>query len=169
MKSPFTNAAEIETAWSHCPWGMVAIDINGKVCATNHGFEHQSGISSERVLGMSEADFDHQLIRTHLVEQHRVELSGGELRAIHYLHGTNHSMVDAATELQLALIAEALREPLASIYGFAELLLTQNYDESTRKDLTEMLMLQSEAMVNLINERLDSRNFEKRQKSVIPI
>jgi signal transduction histidine kinase len=50
-----------------------------------------------------------------------------------------------------------LREPMASIYGFAELLLTQNYDEETRRDLTSTLMEQVDVMSNIINNGLDTR------------
>jgi hypothetical protein len=42
----------------------------------------------------------------------------------------------------------------ASIYGFVELLLTQNYDEETRRGLTSTLMGQVEAMGNIVNESL---------------
>ena len=48
-----------------------------------------------------------------------------------------------------------LREPLASIFGFAELLLTQNYPDDVRLDLTETLLNQVEAMANILNERLN--------------
>jgi signal transduction histidine kinase len=63
--------------------------------------------------------------------------------------------------VKLAHIAEALREPLASIYGFTELLLTQDYDEETRIDLTSTLLDQIEIMSNLINEQLDVRTLNK--------
>jgi signal transduction histidine kinase len=63
--------------------------------------------------------------------------------------------------IKLAHIAEALREPLASIYGFSELLLTQDYDEETRIDLTSTLLDQVEVMSNLINEQLDVRKINQ--------
>jgi signal transduction histidine kinase len=61
-------------------------------------------------------------------------------------------------DLRLSRIAELLREPLASIYGFAELLLTQDYDEELRHELTATLLDQVEAMSNIINAQLDIRN-----------
>ena len=65
---------------------------------------------------------------------------------------------DSDCDVRLSHIAELLREPLASIYGFAELLLTQNYDEETRRDLTATLLEQVEVMSNIINSELDTRN-----------
>jgi K+-sensing histidine kinase KdpD len=65
---------------------------------------------------------------------------------------------DSDCSVKLSHIAELLREPLASIYGFAELLLTQNYDEETRRDLTATLLEQVEVMSNIINNELDTRN-----------
>lgn len=62
--------------------------------------------------------------------------------------------------VRLSHVAELLREPLASIYGFAELLLTQDYDEATRRDLTATLLEQVEVMSNIINSELDTRNYK---------
>ena len=67
---------------------------------------------------------------------------------------------DNDCNVKLSHIAELLREPLASIYGFAELLLTQNYDEETRRDLTATLLEQVEVMSNIINSELDTRNHQ---------
>lgn len=65
---------------------------------------------------------------------------------------------DCGCSEKLSRIAELLREPLASIYGFAELLLTQDYDEDLRRDLTATLLEQVEVMSNIINRELDTRN-----------
>ncbi len=70
------------------------------------------------------------------------------------------SPADIDYGVKLSHIAELLREPLASIYGFAELLLTQNYDEETRLDLTATLLEQVEVMSNIINSELDTRNYK---------
>lgn len=68
--------------------------------------------------------------------------------------------VDSECSMKLSRVAELLRAPLASIYGFAELLLTQDYDEETRCDLTATLLEQVEVMSNIINSELDTRNFK---------
>lgn len=53
-------------------------------------------------------------------------------------------------------VAEQLREPLASVIGFAELLLTQDYDEETRRELTATLLAEAEALADIINRQMDT-------------
>ncbi|MCX7161604.1 MAG: hypothetical protein NT083_00945 [Rhodocyclales bacterium] len=150
---------EAEAAWQHCPWGLVAIGRDGRVCRVNPAFEYRTGTAAATVLGMSESDFD-ALFNSPLPDrrrfgQRRVETGDEALRAIYYFF---HAPTDSDHDSQLVHIAERMREPLASIYGFAELLLTQNYDEDTRRDLTGTLMEQVEVISNVINEELDTRN-----------
>ena len=147
--APATFAA----AWENCPWGMVAIDDDGHVRQVNPVFERCSGISAQAVLGIHEADFD-ALLASPLIEHRRVATAEGGLRAIHYILRVTTS---AGHDQRLSRVAEILREPLASIYGFTELLLMQDYDEETRRGLTSTLLEQVELIANLINEKLDTR------------
>lgn len=62
----------------------------------------------------------------------------------------------------LARVAELLRQPLTSIQGFAELLLTQQYDESTRLELTYTLLAEAEHLSNIISEMLDTQDSTER-------
>jgi signal transduction histidine kinase len=141
---------ELQTFWSNCPWGVIAIGANGDVRAVNGAVEQHAAIAGKDWHGMSEATLVAKLGASGL-EHSRVE-TAGELRAIHFLHSIT---ARSGQERNLSRLAEELREPLASIYGFAELLLTQSYDEDTRLDLTETLVRQVELMSGLINERLD--------------
>ena len=140
-----------EAAWRHCPWGMAAIGNDGNVLKVNPAFERCTGTAGATLPGMSEAAFA-ALLGSPLFGFVRVETQDGGLRALYYLR-----LVTANTghKLELSRFTEALREPLASIYGFAELLLTQDYDEETRRDLTGTLLEQVEALTNIINEQHD--------------
>jgi CheY-like chemotaxis protein len=142
---------EFEAAWAHSPWAMVAIGRDGNVSAANPAFERHTGMTGSAVFGMGEAGLS-ALFSSLSLENSRVETSGSNLRAIHYL---KEAPAGRNNELQLSQVAELLREPLASIFGFAELLLTQNYAEDVRHDLTETLLNQVEAMSNILNERLN--------------
>jgi PAS domain S-box-containing protein len=62
----------------------------------------------------------------------------------------------------LATAAHELRTPMASIYGFAELLMIQDFDETTRRDLIETIHRQANRLVNLLNELLDLARIEAR-------
>ncbi|MDP2258369.1 MAG: HAMP domain-containing sensor histidine kinase, partial [Caulobacter sp.] len=58
--------------------------------------------------------------------------------------------------------AHELRTPLASILGFTELLMSQDYDAEIRRDLVETLHRQSSSLVGLVNELLDLARIEVR-------
>ena len=144
------SQSPIEAAWRHCPWGMAVIAADGTVSAFNAAYGERLGLAPADLLGKSEADLD-ALTAPLAQDYRRVEVLRDDMRAVHFLgdaSGTEGSVG------HLASIAENLREPMASIYGFAELLLTQNYDEETRRDLTSTLMEQVEAMSNIINNGL---------------
>jgi K+-sensing histidine kinase KdpD len=156
----FISHEVLKASWTHSTCGIVAIDINGNVQAANPAFVHCTGMEVSTVIGMSEADFNHAMLNAQVLECRRVELVVDGLRAIYQIRcnccSTNHDSHDP----KLSHVAEMLREPLASIYGFTELLLTQNYDEDTRIGLTAALFEQVEVMSNLINEQLDVRKIK---------
>jgi PAS domain S-box-containing protein len=146
---------ELRTELAYCPWGIAAVGGDGNVCAINPAFTRFTGLATADVLGMGEADFVARLDSSG-IERQRVE-TAGDLRAIHYFR---ESSVHTEHDQRMSGLAEALREPLASIYGFTELLLTQDYDDETRRDLTATLLDQTEVMSNIINEKLDTRKIE---------
>jgi signal transduction histidine kinase len=98
---------------------------------------------------MSEADFIFQLDLP-VIDHLRVDVASGCIRAIHYVRRRV-----TRQEYDMKQIAEKLRAPLASIYGFTELLLTQQYDDGTRSNLTSAIIEQVEVMAFVINEKLD--------------
>ncbi|MEI6413309.1 MAG: PAS domain S-box protein [Pseudomonadota bacterium] len=151
MNSHEVSPAGFEAAWRYSPWGMAAIDSEGSVCAVNPVFNRLTGLTDVTVLGMSEATLDAWLGARELVHR-RIAVTGGEFRALYYLCDLP---VGSEGAIRLSQAAELLREPLASVYGFAELLLTQSYDEETRRDLMATLLSQVEAMYNIINEHLE--------------
>jgi signal transduction histidine kinase len=62
----------------------------------------------------------------------------------------------------LSSAAHELRTPMASVYGFAELLLTRDFDEATRRDLLATIHRQSGRLVKLMNDLLDLSRIEER-------
>jgi signal transduction histidine kinase len=63
----------------------------------------------------------------------------------------------------LSTAAHELRTPMASIYGFTELLLSQEFEPGDRQDFLETIFKQSELMVSIINELLDLARIEARR------
>jgi signal transduction histidine kinase/CHASE1-domain containing sensor protein len=76
---------------------------------------------------------------------------------------TRETEVDRMKSEFLSHAAHELRTPMASIYGFTELLLTQKFDETERHDLLSTVFGQSELMISIINELLDLARIEARR------
>lgn len=76
---------------------------------------------------------------------------------------THEAEVDRMKSEFLSHAAHELRTPMASIYGFTELLMTQTFDEATRQDLLATIHKQTEWLVDIINELLDLARIESRR------
>lgn len=146
-----SRTTAMECAWNNCPWAAVAVNDAGVISAITPGFLNYCAMSEAALIGMSEGALNGLLLSIG-VERHRVSIDSNGLRAIYYIR---HFTPASASDLHLRAVAEKLREPLASIQGFAELLLTQQYDEATRRELTATLLAETEALSNIINRELD--------------
>ena len=76
---------------------------------------------------------------------------------------THETEVDRLKSEFLSHAAHELRTPMASIYGFTELLLSQEFDQADRRDFLGTIFRQSELMVSIINELLDLTRIEARR------
>lgn len=63
----------------------------------------------------------------------------------------------------LATAAHELRTPMASIYGFSELLLAKSLDGASRQEFLGIIHKQSTLMVQILNELLDLARIEARR------
>jgi PAS domain S-box-containing protein len=76
---------------------------------------------------------------------------------------THETEVEALKSEFLATAAHELRTPMASIYGFAEVLLTQQADAVLQKEFLGIILKQSRLMVDILNELLDLARIEARR------
>jgi signal transduction histidine kinase/HAMP domain-containing protein len=76
---------------------------------------------------------------------------------------THETEVDRVKSEFLSHAAHELRTPMASIYGFTELLLTRKMSDEKRHDLLSIIRRQSELMVSIINELLDLVRIDDRR------
>jgi len=76
---------------------------------------------------------------------------------------THETEVDHMKSEFLATAAHELRTPMASIYGFSEILLNQDFEVDERQELLGTIFKQSELMVSIINELLDLARIEARR------
>ncbi len=94
----------------------------------------------------------------------RIQGEGGRNlgRVLYFRDITSEMELQRMKSEFLAAAAHELRTPLASILGFAELLMSQDYDAETRRDLVETIHRQSSNLAGLVNELLDLARIEAR-------
>lgn len=66
----------------------------------------------------------------------------------------------------LSTAAHELRTPMASIFGFAELLLVRDFDTATRHEVYQIIHRQTRNLINLVNELLDLARIEAKGAKV---
>lgn len=76
---------------------------------------------------------------------------------------THETEVDRMKSEFLSTAAHELRTPMASIYGFTELLLARQFGEEQKRDLLETIARQATRMSTIIDELLDLARIEARQ------
>jgi PAS domain S-box-containing protein len=102
----------------------------------------------------------------------------GKQHAVHVIRETTSRRKPCHNDNEfLAAAAHELRSPMASIYGFSELLLQRRFAEARQKELLEIVYNQAAHVTRLINELLDlarieargERAFNMQRQSVEPI
>lgn len=96
--------------------------------------------------------------------------TGGSQGSILFLRDiTREAEIERMKSEFLSTAAHELRTPLASIFGFAELLLKQEFDANTRRELLEIIHRQAGVLADLINELLDLARIEARGKASLDV
>jgi signal transduction histidine kinase len=81
-----------------------------------------------------------------------------------YLRDVTHETeVERLKSEFVSTAAHELRTPMASVYGFTELLLTQDLSEADRHTSLETILQQSKQIASIINELLDLARIEARR------
>jgi signal transduction histidine kinase len=88
----------------------------------------------------------------------------GAVSQILYLRDISHeTAVDRMKSEFLTTAAHELRTPMASIYGYAELLATQELDPTSRTEFTGILFRHARGMVAVLDDLLDMARIEARR------
>ena len=95
--------------------------------------------------------------------QLRLSQSSTVSQILHVRDITHETEVEALKSDFLATAAHELRTPMASIFGFAEVLLSQDLDADSRKEFLGIIHKQSRLMVDILNELLDLARIEARK------
>jgi PAS domain S-box-containing protein len=92
------------------------------------------------------------------------ESHGGAISQVLYLRDVTHeTMVEQLKSEFLSTAAHELRTPMASIYGFAELLATRELPPERLREMARVIHRQSERMISILNELLDLSRIEARR------
>jgi signal transduction histidine kinase len=88
----------------------------------------------------------------------------GTVSQILFLRDVTHEAdVDQMKSEFLATAAHELRTPMASIFGYAEVLLHEEFDAATQREFLNTIHIQSNLMANILNELLDLARIEARR------
>ncbi|MCX7175337.1 MAG: CHASE domain-containing protein [Proteobacteria bacterium] len=165
----FTNPA------FHTMTGIAPEDISGKPEAALEGELRRRAEQPELFKGISPYFPENGATpKIHLLALQQPRPSVLQLIGIHsvaasvsrilYLRDVTHEAeVDRMKSEFLSHAAHELRTPMASIFGFSELLLEMDLDEATRRDLLETIHRQTHLLVEIINELLDLARIEARR------
>ena len=93
----------------------------------------------------------------------RLSEAGSISQVLYFRDVTHETEVDRMKNEFLSTAAHELRTPMASIFGYAELLMAQDFPEDERRDLLGIIHRQSELMISIINELLDLVRIEERR------
>ena len=187
------HSEQMGAIFSLSPDGFVSFDAHGKVSYVSPAVAQLSGLPASVLEGMDEQAFGqrffqqaepgqavvsidelrHQSGRV-VIEMKppakrmlEVRLSRGQGEAVSQVLAirdvTHETEIDQMKSAFLSMAAHELRTPMASIYGFTELLLTRELKPEKQKDLLGRIYRQSEAMSGIINELLDLARIESRR------
>jgi PAS domain S-box-containing protein len=178
------RVAQMKAIFSLTPDGFVAFDEAGQVSYVSPAFERLTGIPVAMAMESNEYWLFNVLVNqafgdtaaTCFAElpkalDMRPPAAGKLATAWHEGHGavskmlhlrdiTQEAELDQIKSTFMSMAAHELRTPMASIYGFTELLLTREFKPAKQRELLQRIMRQSEGMIDIINELLDLSRLE---------
>ena len=102
--------------------------------------------------------------RTRVLEVSLRDGQTGTVSQILYFSDITHKTeVDRLKSEFLSTAAHELRTPMASVLGYSELMLAQEFDDAERRDFLETILRNARLMSDIINELLDLARIEARR------
>jgi PAS domain S-box-containing protein len=126
------------------------------------------GLEAMRGRDQNNAQGDRQLIVLSLGSRPVLEvvLREGQnpvVSQILYFRDVSHEHeIDRLKAEFLSTAAHELRTPMVSIYGFAEVMQSQELDQASRQEFLGIMLKQSERMITILNELLDLAHIDER-------
>jgi signal transduction histidine kinase/PAS domain-containing protein len=148
--------------------GMHAHDFSAwlaGLCTSNDKF---SGLQALQACAQLDTLSAHQTIelkvpsRRVLHAQLCLSSSKSVSQILYFRDITHETEVESLKSEFLATAAHELRTPMSGIFGFAEVLLTQENDPDVQREFLEIIYRQSKLMIQILNELLDLARIEAR-------
>jgi len=149
--------------------GMSEQDFSALLAGLCLPTSHFTGLQAMRHTVQTEATEAVQVLELkdagHRVLQVQLRLSGSGTvsQILHVRDITHETEVEALKSEFLATAAHELRTPMASIFGFSEVLMSQGVDEESEQEFLGIIHKQSKLMVDILNELLDLARIEARR------
>ncbi len=183
------RARELNAIANLSPDGFVFVDQDSRISYVNPAFEKMTGLCAETLAGISHEALSQtitslctttatvadepgegllRLERPCFTIIKRTERclqdDAGQIQGTvqYYRDVTREAEVDRMKSEFLSTAAHELRTPMASILGFAELLVTRDYPPEKQRHFIEVIHRQSGQLVGLLNELLDLARIEAR-------
>ena len=185
---------QLGAIFTNSPDGLLTFNRAGKVDFTNQAFLRMTGLREDEVLGQDDLGLDAKLLEravdgsefaglaasfgpskqtlTLRGEPPKVlSISGRQTTAssvslvLYISDETRQHELDRMKSEFLTLAAHELRTPMASIFGFVELLIHREFSDAKRADMLNRIHRQSKLMINILNELLDLARIEARGAS----
>lgn len=162
----FTRMTDIAT---HHLVGKTEREVSemlSKICVPSSRFR---GVQALRESLAKGTESKRELIELSLVGSRILEvgLRTSDTKAVsqilYFRDVTHETEVDRMKSEFLSTAAHELRTPMASIYGYSEVMLNQEFSESEKREFLATIFTQSGLMVSIINELLDLARIEARR------
>ena len=161
--------------------GLSETDLNAyldKVCASSSGPSEDNTIGHHDIIPRKYVFNKKKATKKHSASNHQpkphhstknlIILSRTErflndkktLKLLYFRNVTIEAELATIKNEFLASAAHELRSPITSVYGFAELLLSHDYDKETRQEILTLIHDQSATLVSMINQLLDLARIE---------
>ena len=141
---------------------MTASDLDRKLAALCHGDHEPAGF-----LDLGEGDVDmvrmarpSPAILARTVRVVKDPVAATQWRAYYLRDVTREAEIDRMKSEFLSHAAHELRTPMSSVHGFAELLISRDFDAETSRTIARTIHRQSSLLVQMVNELLDLARIE---------
>lgn len=147
---------------------MFGVDRDSVIGVTKNGLFSVLGLCVDpeecaATEGRGSVQMGHLLRRVVRWERKELNRDGQEIGLIYFFRDvTRESEVDRMKSEFLATAAHELRTPMASIYGFVELLLQREFPRDTRQEMLGIVYEQTSSLIGMLNELLDLARIEAR-------